>query len=209
MLRSVKRQLIEFDGHTVVCGLTRSGKTWAVKESLRGQKSGTLFFNVQHELLPNDYIKAGSRDSRRAILRGLDKGCKINYIPSTDLDRQALELSCLIEMLYDGLKRDVILVVDEVHLFTGKDVKRQLIRVATTGLRYGIRGVWISQRPANIQNTLMTQSNKFVFFKMNMEYQYLAGHGIPGERIGEVVKQGGKYAYCTFDWGDISGPFRV
>ena len=209
MQKRKQGQLIQFDGHTVVVGLTRCGKTWAVKESLKGQKNGTLFFNPQMELFGEDFVSADGSSQIGRIKDAIEQGYKVNFIPSTDLERQSLQLAFLIKSLYDGCTRDMILVVDEVHLFTAKEVKRELIRVATTGLRFGIRGVWISQRPAEIFNTLMTQSNKFVIFKTNMESNYFDRYRIPGEEIAQRIKAGGLYSYCTFDWSEVQGPFKV
>ncbi len=204
-----KRLIDLMDGHTTVIGLTRSGKTVAVKESLRGCKCGALFFNTQHESMPNGFVRADGSSSMGKIKAAIGKGYKVNFIPDTDLLIQEKQLELIIQCLYDGRVHDMVLVVDEVHLFSSPNIKRQLIRVATTGLRFGIHGVWISQRPARIENTLMTQSNKFVMFQLNMEFQYLKGHHIPGERVAAILDKAGKYYYCEFDWREIRGAYRV
>jgi hypothetical protein len=209
LLKRGKRLIDLKDGHTTVIGLTRSGKTVAVKESLKGLSCGALFFNTQLETMPNGFIRADGTSTMGKIKAAIEKGYKVNFVPSTDLMVQQKQLECIIQCLYDGRSREMVLVVDEVHLFNDRDIKRQLIRVATTGLRFGIHGVWISQRPAKIENTLMTQSNKFVMFQLNMEFQYLKGHHIPGEEVAAILKKAGKYAYCEFDWREINGPFKV
>lgn len=208
MQRNGKR-LINFDGHTVVIGKTRSGKTWATKESIRGLSCGALFFNTQQESMPHDFVKATGNDRMVTIKNAVKRGYKINFVPSTDLLEQAAQLECIIQCLYDNVKKDVVLVVDEVHLFCDRDIKRQLIRVATTGLRWGIRGVWISQRPAEIHNTLMTQANKFVIFQTNMESNYFKRYEMPHDEIRSRIKSGGEYSYIEYDWSEIGGPYKV
>ena len=190
-------------------GLTRSGKTVATRESLLGFNGGALFFNTQHEQMPKEFIRVDGSYSLRQLKQAIDKGYKLNFVPDNKLILQRYQLAKIIDSLYDSKVRNMVLVVDEVHLFNDKSCKESLIQVATTGLRFGIQGAWISQRPAKIENTLMTQSNKFIIFQMNMEFAYLKGHHIPGEEIARLIDQGGKFSYVEFDWRKLDGPFRV
>lgn len=211
MPRSVKR-LINFDGHTVVIGITGSGKTYAIKQSLRGVRNrGVLFFNTQFEDMPNDFIKTGGRDSLSSIKQALRGGHKLNFLPSDDLEIQKEQLSAIIKALYDGSTVwNIIFVVDEVHLFCDdRQSKRQLIRLATTGRRFGIAGVFISQRPAEIHNTLMTQSRKFVIFQTNMETEYFKRYKMPYQQIEDGLLRGGEFSYIEYDWRNYCGPFRI
>lgn len=203
--------LINFkSGHSTVIGITRSGKTYATMESLKAVKEGVLFFNTQLEDLSSNFIKVTANDNIKILINALNNGKKINYSPSLDSRIREKELKYIIDNLYIRSKLDkkIYLVVDEVHLYEKESLK-SLIQVATTGLRYNIFGVWISQRPANIDNTLMTQSNQFILFKTNMEGEYFKRYGIPADKIKDLLEKGGKFSYCTYDFIEVYGPYKV
>lgn len=200
-------KLIDFNGHTTVLGITRSGKTYATKKSLARVNEGVLFFNTQHEDMPG-FSMADWNNAWQSIDGLLKKGRKINYKPQFNEDTRNKELSYLIDKLHDGTEKKVVLAVDEVHLMD-KAANKAMIKIATTGLRFGIKGVWLSQRPANIDNTLMTQSNQFVIFKLNMEGAYLDRYRMPSEEIKAKIESGGKYNYTLYDWESLKGPFKV
>lgn len=199
--------LINYDGHTTTLGITRSGKTWATKKSLKARKEGVIFFNTQHEDMPG-FTEASRENTWQQVSGILNRGGKVNYKPAFDEDVRNKELCLLIDRIHNGTERNIIIAVDEVHLFD-KTAQKAMIRVATTGLRFGIKGVWISQRPANIDNTLMTQSNQFVIFKLNMESAYLDRYRMPSDEIKRKIESGGQYAYVVYDWESLKGPFKV
>ena len=89
-----------------------------------------------------------------------------------------------------------------MHLFKEKALSA-VERISTGGMRFGIRGVFLSQRPANISNTLMTQSNNMIIFFCNMESQYFKSYSIPIEDILSLIKFNGKYSFCTYDFKKI------
>lgn len=204
--------VIDFTGgHTTVIGITRSGKTYATQKSLAAQPKGVLFFNTQYEDLPG-YTQANKQNDFKQLARAIQAGKKINYLPSTVQKEADVELAYLVSCCYDYRDNllNGILAVDEVHLWNNhKRALKELIRVATTGLRFGITGVWISQRPALIDNTLMSQSNQFIIFDTNMEASYFKRYGIPHEDIQARIEQGGQYSFCRFDSKTVTGPVKV
>lgn len=202
--------LINFSkGHSTVIGITRSGKTYATKKSLANVKEGVLFFNTQLEQMPNTFIKVSNNDSMAVIKKAIEKGRKINYLPSIDSEIRQKELVYIIQCLYTrNSTKKLYLVIDEVHLYE-KEALKSLVQVATTGIRFGIHGIWISQRPANVDNTLMSQSNQFIIFKTNMESQYFDRYGIPSDIIKQKLEKAGEYSYCTYDFMNVEGAFKV
>lgn len=203
-------QLINFSqGHSTVIGITRSGKTYATKKSLENVKEGVLFFNTQLEEMPKIFIKCDADTNISVMINALKQGKKINYIPNwINEEFREKEVVHLVRKLYQSNIKKIYFVVDEVHLYNNLALK-ELIKVATTGLRFGIYGIWISQRPANIDNTLMTQSNQFIIFDTNMESGYFKRYGIPADEIKERIGKGGKYSYCTYNFKEVRGPFKV
>jgi hypothetical protein len=202
-----------FHGHTVVIGQTRSGKTYATVRELLKVPEGVLFFNTQLEKMPGQYVRANGNNCYRQIGDALRRGRKINYEPSTRPEGRERELISLIEYLFiAGFSQDnkIILAVDEVHIYNKGDVLQQLRRVATGGLRFGINGVWISQRPALMDNTLITQCNNMVIFKCAMEAPYFKRYNIPYEELmASEYEKRGDYSYCVYDWQSVKAYGRV
>ena len=149
------------------------------------------------------YIKIDKNTKFKTIKDLLNKGQKLNYIPSTRLNIQGQEISFLIEQLFEngnfGKDKFIYFVVDEVHLFI-KESLMEICRIATGGIRYGIHGIFLSQRPANISNTLMTQSCEMLIFFCNMESQYFKNYAIPIEEILGEIERAGKYSFCSYDF---------
>lgn len=203
-------QYIDFgDGHTTVVGMTRSGKTYAVQKSVERVKQGVFFFNTQHIPVSNKFIDVTGADSAEAILKALRKGEKINFLPSRDTRWK--QLKAVIKMLYEATERslmDIYVIVDEIHL-TDKEALRACVEVATTGIRWGLKGVFISQRPALIDNTIMNQSMQFVFLKTTLEKKYLESYGLPYEAIKAGLEKGGQYAYMVYDFHELKGAYKV
>lgn len=196
------------DEHTTVLGLTRHGKTYALKKTLSHVKEGVFFFNTQLETMPPDFVEASGANSFEQIDRLLQEGRKVNFLPDTDRDKRQTQLKVIIKKLYDGQKRDIRFVVDEAHLFK-KDALAMVQEIATTGLRFGIKGVFISQRGALLDNTLISQSNNYIFFYLNpTDVKYFKEYGFPMEDIQEKIG-GEKYIFCTYDNKNIKGSFKV
>lgn len=203
-------QYIDFGaGHTTVVGMSRSGKTYAVKQSAERISGGVLFFNPQLEEVSSRWIEADGRSDTDAMIAALREGEKINFMPSRGTRWR--QLQGIVKLLFasaEQSKLDVLLVLDECHL-ADKDALKDMVEVATTGLRWGIRAAFISQRPALIDNTLMNQSTQFVFFKTTLEKQYLERYGMPYDSIKEGLDRGGQYAYMTYDFHELRGPYKV
>jgi hypothetical protein len=196
------------DEHTSVMGLTRHGKTYAVKHSLQNVKEGVFFFNTQHEEVPKNFIEATGNNSFQQIDLALSGGSKINFLPTTDKDRRQKELGTIIRRFYDGEKRNIRLVIDEAHLFKGSALA-MLQEVATTGLRFGLKGVWLSQRGALLDNTLISQSNRFIFFRCgNTDVKYWNAYGFPIDEIQTRINNE-MYHFCSYDGKEVKGAFKI
>lgn len=196
------------DCHTVVFGMTRHGKTYAMKKTLNVVKEGVFFFNTQHEEMPKNFRDATGANSFEQIIDALERGQKINYLPALDKEKRQKELELIIRRLYDGEKRNIRFVVDESHLFK-KSALNMLQEIATTGLRFGIKAVFITQRGALLDNTLISQSNKFVFFYTpNTDKEYFRGYGFPVEEIAEKINNE-KYVFVTYDGKNLEGAYKI
>lgn len=204
-------QYIDFgEGHTTVVGKTRSGKTYAVEKSLEKVKQGVLFFNTQHIPVSNVFVDADGSDDEKVLIKALRKGEKINFRPSRETRWK--QLKALINILFkagEQAKLNIYIVVDECHLADRKIALPGVIEIATTGLSYGLKGIYISQRPALIDNTLMTQSMQFIFFKTSMEKKYFDSYELPFDDIQAGLTKGGQFSYMTYDFEKLEGAFKV
>jgi len=203
--------LIKFPGkHTAVFGTTQTGKTYAVQKSLMSQKEGVLFFNVNHAPVSN-YVRADSKDDLDNVISVLMAGEKINYLPERETRWQ--EIAAIVEHILDLGGFPVTIVFDECHLmYLNPDKYKRAAQAAleetvTTGLSKGIKAIFITQRPALLDNTLMTQSEFKVFFRTENEGPYLKRYGIPFEDVERMTAK--EYHYCTHYRGQIEGAFKV
>lgn len=195
--------------HTCVFGITRHGKTFAVMHTLNKLSEGVLFFNVQHEKVPSGFITADGNTTEQQLIFALRNRKKVNFLPESDFDKMQKQLSAIINMLYEnGMGWDIRLVVDEVQLFE-KQALKDCKKVATTGLRRGIRAVWISQRPALVDNTLYSQATSYVFFVLSMaDYEYLKKQGLPVENV-KVLLNNEKYKFVMFNQKEVKGAYKI
>lgn len=198
--------------HATVIGLTQHGKTYGTIKTLETMKESILFFNTQETEVGNGWVHASGSNTPGQIMKVLEQGRKINFIPSTDLEKMSKELKVLTDMFYEKGKMNVRFVIDEVHLFKAcksKEGHNSLIRLATTGLGRGFKCIFLSQRPAMVDNTLYTQSTKHIIFALGLnDYRYLESLGFPGEVIKEKTNNE-KYIFCEFDQKNVTGAFKI
>lgn len=202
--------------HTTVVGTSQMGKTFAVHRSAEKVKKGVLFFNAQQIDVSNDWVTATGADDANMLIKALRKGNKVNFFPNREIRWK--QLKTIVDVLYKASESsllDIIIIFDECHLMAmsgdkyGKMALNAAKEVATTGLRWGLNAVFISQRMALMDNTLMTQSTQYVFFQTSMEGEYMEGKKFPFSQIETKIAAGGKYAYVTYDSIEVKGAFKV
>ena len=198
--------------HSTVLGLTRHGKTYAIIKSLDSLKEGVLFINVQRETVSSKFVRADGNNTPGQIFEQIQKGRKINYLPSDNLEQFSKEIGFLINKLYSYGDLNIRIVIDETHLLSQTKNKEGLngcIRVATTGLRRGYKAVFITQRPAMLHNTLYSQSLNHVLFALGkVDESYLKEKGFPVAEIVEKTRNE-KYHFALFDQKEVKGAFKI
>jgi hypothetical protein len=198
--------------HSTILGLTQHGKTYGTIKTLDCMKEPILFFNTNHTPLKGTkskwYDATGAHDTNQ-IIYALKQGYKINFLPSDDNEKMEKQLKVITDDIYlQGRGLNFRFVIDEVHLFK-KEGKTALIRLATTGLGRGYKCIFISQRPAMIDNTLLTQSTKHILFAIGLnDASYLKTNGFPSE---EIMRRTGqeKYIYVEFNQKEVKGGFII
>jgi hypothetical protein len=200
------------DKHSAAFGTTQSGKTFGVQKSLLRAPEGVLFFNTNHAELKG-YIKATKSIELSDLIAAIRAGEKINYMPSREYRWR--EIAAITNGILDNRKLNVRIVFDECHLITLNSNKEKrkaqeaMEEVATTGLSRGMKAVFITQRPALLINTLMTQAEYKIFYRTENEGPYLKSYGVPYDEIEKRIDDGGEYAYCTYYRKEIEGAYKV
>lgn len=216
----VSQIMIHFgDGsHKIIVGMTGTGKTYTSTNLLRKVSQGVIFWNTMHVSLKGFTRASGSSDMD-TIMEMVEKGEKIDFRPSTEIDKARKQLAWVINALYARKWEEFIFVIDEIHLYT-KDAKEAVLRAITTGRNQGVEMVGLSQRLALVDNTIFTQSPYKVLFLLENETKYCEGYGIPYTDIEAKIKKkdaggmrlGGKYqpshAYCTYFMGRVEGAYK-
>ncbi len=197
--------------HQFVAGRTRSGKTtYAVARAWRWP-GPVLFVNTQDEDLGEGWWRADPSSSAVALIQSLKRGQRIDYLPSADDAAAAAEIGALVERVFVRApwRPPLLFVVDETHVYAPNSGRpSSLLRIARRGLRWGVVGLWISQRPADVSKGLVSQCASHVLFPVSFESDYLSRHGLPGDEIRRRLAEAPPYSYLLWDQLELTGPFR-
>lgn len=207
-VKTVKSMNLPQEEVTAVMGTTRHGKSYAVIHSIEKENQGAFFFNTLHTPTTSKFIRANENTPYEIMFNALKKGKKIDYRPGSEIDDFSKDLEIFIKNLYSYGDLQFRFVIDEVHLFN-KNAVKSMQRLSTAGLRYGYQPVFISQRPALIDNTLLSQCNMIYSFNLNVQdKEYLRNYKLP---IDEMMERIGneKYLYVTFDQMKVEGAYKI
>src|SRR5437764_2262809 len=200
--------------HVVVIGATQYGKTTATIKTLENVKGPVFFFNTLHTAGTGaEWVEAKGSNSIEQIIYGLKNGYKINYLPDSDIGTAGKQLKAIIDQFYQEGRKQIncVICIDEVHLFwlfKSGEGKKANLRLATTGLGFGLQTIWVSQRPALVDNTLYTQARKHIIFPVGkMDEAYLREAKFPIEEIISKHKNE-RYRFIVFDQMEVTGPFQ-
>lgn len=186
---------VDLQKHWCVFGRSDSGKTTLVREKLfRPAQTRIIVLNTQSE---HGFGRpAGDWDIR--LLR--KPGAKINFElprPSASEDNARRYNAFLAEIVDDCLefgekiRHDgdrttwVYIIVDEAHLLAPKKEAKEgeprpLKLLATNGARYGVRYCAITQRPALLDHTVISQAGVKILLDLDdAEAPYLTRYKVP------------------------------
>jgi len=172
-----------FDQHVCILGTTSSGKTVLATKLFKDFQKICIFFNTQQEIYPERYADAIVSTVPNLLQRLKDNKKKIVFNPGIDQKEKEEDLAKIQHVLFQigeqinsASQRNIwcYFFVDEAHLFGDKKGIPALNGFFTNGLRYGVLTIAISQRPANLSHTVLTQSGIHILFYMNeFEAEYL------------------------------------
>ena len=178
--------LNNLDKHLSILGRTNTGKTTIAKKLHDNTDKISIFFNTQDEEIKG--YKATKWNVK--LLKEHDK---INFIPhhSNDIARVQLneivqDLRQITESIGDRSRTTRFVVfVDESHEIAPNNVHGTPLHfIFKRGHRYGITGISITQRPAELDLGIVSQADLHVIFDVNdFESQYFKKKNIPIEKV--------------------------
>lgn len=196
--------------HIFVCGITRSGKTYFVKNAIKSIKYPVIFFNIQNEDMPQNYLRANEKMESAQIFDHLRHGGKIDFRFSNDCrlaDCMKIIGFFIRKLMIAGYTqaRPVYIVIDEAHLLKGEALNGA-IDASTRGLMRGCRLITITQRPALVNKTIYTQAaDQYLFRLATSEASYLKTKGVDYEKCKQLWSENGQYSYIYFDGMTLEG----
>ena len=198
---------IEINKHLAIIGETQSGKTVLAHEIFRANPTKSLYIDIEdmgeikaeRELDMNIDVT-----TFRAVIQHYDK---IKYIPSPKPKIAQKEMRWIWEALL-GLNISICVFGDEIQNY-GDDKRNVFDIYAVRGLKHGIHLVTISQRPAYVSKTIMTQTPKIIFFNIGtFERSYFLKYQLPYDEILEKFINASEYSFVIFERGKpLEGPF--
>lgn len=198
--------------HVFIAGVTQTGKTHCGVEYGRGWPGPVLFFNPQDFGGTAGYVDADGKTEAAAIVNGLKRGCKVNYVPGRKRDGAAAELDVLVSLVFGYVpwSSPLLFILDETHFYIRDGREGEIGDVARVGLRWGVVGCFITQSPADTAKVLLRQSQYKLFFRIDLDDQkYLREKGYPVAEMVKLQEKGGKFSFVTYEYGDLSGPRKV
>lgn len=164
-------------------------------EAKKSDKRLNFLFNESQEVLAYDYMDKICKVLMHSSSLQTNKGIKIinfSEVPSDVLPLMVSLVGRLVFSIQQWIKKEnrhpIAMFCDEAHLYlpekTGSSIEdaglENFERIAKEGRKYGISLVVISQRPAEVNRTILSQSNNFVAMRLtNAEDQSVIKRLLP------------------------------
>lgn len=196
-----------------ICGATGSGKTTLASKLYDEETTLCVFINTNFEYMPERYSQAVV-SNLGDIVNAMNEGyTKICFNPTSQKDITANDVVYVKRLLFnvgksinEHRKKPKIvahLFIDEVQDYTGKLKKNaEIDSIWKKGRRYGVIGIAMSQRPADVSHTILTQSKYHVIFKLGTyEYEYFGRYHIPVDEFEDWINK--DYHFIVWDGYNI------
>ena len=192
-----------------ICGATGSGKTTLASKLYEEETTLCVFINTNFEHIPEGYshaVVSNVDDIVNAMNEGYTKIC-LN--PTSRKDISASDVVYVKRLLFnigksinEKRKKPKIVAhifIDEVQDYSNKrQPNKEIDSIWKKGRRYGVIGVAMSQRPADVSHTILTQSKYHVIFKIGTyEYEYFSHYHIPIEEFEDWIAS--PYHFIVWD----------
>lgn len=208
--KTLDSKVAGLEKHVSIIGKTNSGKTTVAKMLHENTDKLSIFFNTQDENVEGYRCRKWDRK----LLR---EHRKINFIPdwrpavaTVQLKNIIDDLRKITESIGDrSRKTRFIVFVDESHEIAPQNVKGTPLHfIFKRGNRYGITGVSITQRPAELDLGIVSQADYHIIFEVNdFESQYFKKKNIPIERV--ISQLTDSHNFTIYDNRDFLGIFTM
>ena len=192
-----------------ICGATGSGKTTLASKLYEQETTLCVFINTNFEYIPEGYSQAVVSDVE-TLVEAINEGyTKICFNPTSEKDITVSEVVYIKRVLFnlgksinEKRKKPKIvahLFIDEVQDYSSKyKQNREIDSIWKKGRRFGVIGIAMSQRPADVSHTILTQSKYHVIFRLGTyEYEYFGRYHIPVEEFKEHISK--DYHFIVWD----------
>jgi len=201
--------------HLFICGITGSGKTTLATKIYENLDTICIFINTNEERIPeraSQIIIYDSNEFIEAIELNATKIClnprEFKEIETSEIERIT---KILMTMGRERKKEGIFahIFIDEVQEYSSLHKPNiNIDRIWKRGRRYGIIGCAISQRPADVSHTILTQSQFHVIFKLGTyETPYFERYKIPIEEHKEWLKK--PYHIIVFDGVEVKRYYPI
>jgi|TARA_B100001094_G_scaffold313240_1_gene350794 DNA helicase HerA-like ATPase len=172
--------------HSVVLGMTRSGKTFLAGKVLQGvQDIGghTIFVDPKHD---DGYAHLGTvcHSPIEVYEQLLRKNPAIVFRTPGTSEERIEALDRMVELMFTlqrtpGFKRiRRVIAIDEIQLFVKKGNSRAVEMIWTIGAGLGIVGMALTQRIQLLNETAWSQSENKVIFRIDDRIDYLKSRNL-------------------------------
>lgn len=185
---------ITSDSRVFVTGKTGSGKTHFTKTILWNMYHAKVYHDVKHEELTKDSLLLTRNDTYQAhgiqeLIGLLNKGItSIVYLPPMGLDdsRDQDDFNRLCEVLYK--RGNICLFVDEVTAVCNQHQMTTFHKeIMVRGRTRNVGIVNLSQRPKEIPNNIITESEHQFIFKLSLDSDIIKLKGIIPKKYHEQM----------------------
>ena len=187
-MMTLERRILDSmrDRHSVVIGMTRSGKTTFVANALdrlSAMSTHTMFVDPKHD---EAFAKLGKvcytpiQVDEQLLLRTKS----IVYRPPGDSTARIEGIDRVVELMFalhkqDGFKRiRRVVAIDELQLFAKKGNSKAIEMIWTIGAGMGIVGIAMTQRIQLLNETCWSQSDNKFIFKIEDRVDYLKSRNL-------------------------------
>ena len=172
--------------HSVVLGITRSGKTFFASKVLQGVQGlggHTIFVDPKHD---SGYAHLGTicNSPIEVYEQLLRKNPAIVFRTPGTSEERIEALDRMVELMFTlqrtpGFKRiRRVIAIDELQLFVKKGNSRAIEMIWTIGAGVGIIGMALTQRIQLLNETAWSQSDNKVIFRIEDRADYLRSRNL-------------------------------
>jgi hypothetical protein len=199
---------LELPGSKCLLGQPGSGKSYLAKAAVGRHPGGVFVVDPQEEKdWPCTYLRRTDKDWD--IYRALRRGAHLAWVPDKEPGKALRLLSHFCQGFIEGHWNDVWLVVDECDMYAPKNVPSPLCWVAQRGRVHGVRGIWVSQRPASLSHTLLAEATHHaLFYLSSWEDPYLQRYGLDGQALRARLGDLEDHRYLLWDGQTLQGPYH-